>query len=422
MKTYTRVSYDILSKIFKEKTYSTQALFNALEKEEKPELIYKIVLGVLDSNIELEYIVDFLSKKPPQNAVAIILKIGIYCIKYMDSLPDYAVINNCVELSKEIGKQAVSGFVNAVLKAAARGEYPYPEESDKVKYLSIKYSKPEWLVDKLIRDYGEDTAINIISVKPYEKTHIRPNLNTWSMAELVEYLKKYKIDFIPSQIGGVLLNVCAEVKKLFKKGLITYQSVTSMCAVKALGVSDRTNVLDLCSAPGGKSVLIAEQNPHGTVTACDIYPHRIELVAGYAKRMVAKNIETKVMDATIFEPKFVERFESVLVDAPCSSLGVIRKEPDILLNRKPEDIFELQALQQKILNNASRYVKRGGTLVYSTCTITKEENGEVIEDFLKNHSELSLAKIKMDMPNDGTIQFFPAGAVDGFYIAKMVKK
>ena len=260
MKTYTRVSYDILSKIFKEKMYSTQALFNALEKEEKPELIYKIVLCVLDSNIELEYIVDFLSKKPPQNAVAIILKIGIYCIKYMDSLPDYAVINNCVELSKEIGKQAVSGFVNAVLKAAARGEYPYPEESDKVKYLSIKYSKPEWLVDKLIRDYGEDTAINIISVKPYEKTHIRPNLNTWSMAELVEYLKKYKIDFIPSQIGGVLLNVCAEVKKLFKKGLITYQSVTSMCAVKALGVSDRTNVLDLCSAPGGKSVLIAEQN------------------------------------------------------------------------------------------------------------------------------------------------------------------
>lgn len=422
MKTYTRVAYDILSKIFKEKTYSSQALFYALEKEENPELIYKIVLGVLDSNIELEYIIDSLSKKPPQNAVAIILKIGIYCIKYMDGIPDYAVINNCVNVTKEVGKQAVSGFVNALLKATSRQEYSYPNDLDKIKFLSVKYSKPEWLVEKLITDFGEETAINIISVKPYEKTHIRPNLGITTMADIKLYLEKHQIEFIPSEIGGLIVKVCPEVKKLFKKGLITYQSVTSMYAVKALGVLDRTNVLDLCSAPGGKSILIAEQNPHGTVTACDIYPHRIELVAGYAKRMATKNLEAKVMDATIFEPKFVERFESVLVDAPCSALGVIRKQPDVLLNRKPENIFELQQLQKKILNNAASYVKRGGTLVYSTCTITKEENHDVIEGFLKNHSEFSKSKLKLNMPNDGTIQFLPAGAVDGFFIAKMVKK
>jgi tRNA and rRNA cytosine-C5-methylases len=213
-----------------------------------------------------------------------------------------------------------------------------------------------------------------------------------------------------------------EVKKLFKSGEITYQSVTSMKAIKALDVADGNRVLDLCSAPGGKSVLISELNPSGSVVACDLYPHRIELVAGYAKRMNAKNIETEILDATIYEHKFLNGFDRVLVDAPCSALGVTRKEPDILLNRKPDDIAELQRTQKLILSNAAKYLRRGGTLIYSTCTFTKEENSEVIADFLLHNEDFALKSIEGERANDGTLQFYPKDEIDGFFIAKTVKR
>ncbi|MEG2456838.1 MAG: 16S rRNA (cytosine(967)-C(5))-methyltransferase RsmB, partial [Clostridia bacterium] len=343
--------------------------------------------------------------------------------KHLNGVPDYAVVNNCIELTKSIGKQAVSSFVNGVLRSAQRGEYTsLPDESDVLYYFSIKYSKPIWLVEKLLSDYGKEATENIISVKPYELSHIRPNKQFISLIELENYLKSFKIEYFTSPSQGFLVRVTPDIKKLFKAGKITYQSITSMFTVKALDVHNRQNVLDICSAPGGKAMLIAEQNPNGTVTACDLYEHRIELVSSYAKRMAIKNVETKIMDATIFEPKFVERFDRVLVDAPCSALGVIRKQPDILLNRLPSDILILQDLQKRILANASRYVKRGGVLVYSTCTITKEENIMVVEDFLAKNPEFSLSKIDLNYDNDGYIQFLPAGAVDGFFIARFIKK
>ncbi|MEG1613553.1 MAG: 16S rRNA (cytosine(967)-C(5))-methyltransferase RsmB [Clostridia bacterium] len=423
MSNYTRVCYDTLLKIYRDKAFSSITLYRALENEENADLIHKIVLGVLDQNIELEYIIKQLVKKPTQNSVEVILKIGIYCLKHLNGVPDYAVVNNCIELTKSIGKQAVSSFVNGVLRSAQRGEYTsLPDESDVLYYFSIKYSKPIWLVEKLLSDYGKEATENIISVKPYELSHIRPNKQFISLIELENYLKSFKIEYFTSPSQGFLVRVTPDIKKLFKAGKITYQSITSMFTVKALDVHNRQNVLDICSAPGGKAMLIAEQNPNGTVTACDLYEHRIELVSSYAKRMAIKNVETKIMDATIFEPKFVERFDRVLVDAPCSALGVIRKQPDILLNRLPSDILILQDLQKRILANASRYVKRGGVLVYSTCTITKEENIMVVEDFLAKNPEFSLSKIDLNYDNDGYIQFLPAGAVDGFFIARFIKK
>lgn len=422
MGNYTKVSYDILSKIYREKTYSSLALYRVLEKEPEADLIYKIVLGVLDHNVELEYIISNLTQKSPQTAVKIILKQGIFCIKYMDSLPDYAVINNHVELTKIIGKKQVSGFVNAVLKKVARGEYSLPDEKNKIEYYNVKYSKPVWLVEKLIADYGENTAVNIMSAAPYELTHIRVNTLKISNSELENYLKSNDIEFLPSEAGGYLLKLTAKIKQLFNEGKITYQSITSMFAVSALDVKNHQKVLDICSAPGGKSALIAEQNCDGTVLACDLYPHRISLVNSYAKRMGIKNIQTQVMDATEFEPVMVKQFDRVLADVPCSALGIIRKQPDILLNRKSEDINDLKQLQLTILNNASAYLKKGGILVYSTCTITKEENTETVNEFLSQHPEFKLDKINLNYKNNGTIQFLPAGAVDGFFIAKFVRE
>lgn len=422
LKGYTKICYDILSKIYREKAYSTLALYKMLENEPEADLINRIVLGVLERNVELDYIINQLSQKSPQLAVKIILKQGIYCLKYMNSLPDYAVINNNVELTKAIGKQQVSGFVNAVLNKVARGEYLLPNENNIIDFYSIRFSKPTWLVEKLFADFGNDTAINILSATPYELTHIRENSLKTTKKELEDYLIDNNIVYSKSEVGGFLLKISPKIKHLFNKGIITYQSITSMLTVDALDVKNGQKVLDICSAPGGKSVLIAEKNINGLVLACDIYPHRITLVNKYANRMGVKNIKTKVLDATIFQADMVNAFDRVLVDVPCSALGITRKHPDILLNRTLLDIDDLKKVQLKILTNASSYLKKGGVLVYSTCTITKEENIEVINEFLAENRNFKLQKIDLDYKNNGTLQFLPAGAIDGFFIAKLVKE
>lgn len=413
MSNYLLTSYEILSRIYREKTFSTEALYGALEKKENPELVQRIVLGTLEKNVELDYILSQLTEKKPKPAVQIIVKQGLYCLKYMNSLPDYAVINNSVELIKLVGKFQLSGFVNAVLKRAAKGDYAMPQDDGGDLYLSVKLCKPAWLISLMIKEYGREKGVEILSEPPCTLSHVRANHRLISDEGLEKTFSKCAVEYEKTDVGGYLLKITAPVKQMFADGVITYQSYTSMQAVKALDVKDGDRVLDLCAAPGGKSVLIAERNPKTEVVACDVYPHRVELVEKYAARMKIKNVFAAQNDATLFNPEYLGKFDRVLVDAPCSALGIIRKQPDVLLNRTNDDIRSLAALQIKIAENAVKYVKSGGKMVYSTCTVTNEENGDNVRRLLSDCSDVSLI---------GEKQYLPKGCIDGFYVAEFIKK
>lgn len=419
---YTETAYKILNRIYSEGAYSTLELHKELENSEEAAIVTRIVLGVLDKDTELEYIVRSVCKKPPKQQVKTILKQGIYCLKYMDSLPDYAVVNNHVELAKKCGLSAYGGFLNATLKNVGRGEFSLPDKKDKSLYLSVKYSKPVWLVEKLFADYGEKDAMKVVAAKPHKYTHVRLNGRKTDKNAFDCYAKKHNLEYTESPAGGFYVKDCREIKRLFSDGRLTYQSETSMLAALALAPENDSMILDLCSAPGGKSVFLSELAPKGAVLACDLHAHRVELVKAYASRMGAGNVQTVKLDAERFHKNFEARFDRVLCDVPCSGLGVVAKQPDILLNKKPEDIAALAQIQKHILDNAAKYLKKGGVLVYSTCTVTKEENDDVVCEFLSNHKNFRLDKMPLPYENDGMLQFFPTDRADGFFIARMVKE
>jgi 16S rRNA (cytosine967-C5)-methyltransferase len=221
-------------------------------------------------------------------------------------------------------------------------------------------------------------------------------------------------------LTGYYVKVTPEIKKSYNEGKLTFQSYTSTLAVLAMGEVAGRKVLDLCAAPGGKSLFLAERG--ATVTACEIHPHRAELIKAYAKRMKV-GLDVKVCDGINPPKEFWGAYDAALVDAPCSGLGVLGKKKDIALNRKGGDIKELAEIQNKLLSAAAKCVKAGGVLVYSTCTILKEENGLVVKRFLDENKDFEPEEIPLPYNNKGELQFLPDGkGTDGFYIARMRKK
>ncbi|MDD4839492.1 MAG: 16S rRNA (cytosine(967)-C(5))-methyltransferase RsmB [Clostridia bacterium] len=416
MNSYLEPSYQILSKIFIDKSYSTLALSSQASNE----AVTKIVYGVLERNVELDYIIDKLCAKRPQTSIEILLKEAIYCLLYMDVLPDYAVVNETVELTKKLGKVGVSGFVNAVLKKVCRREYKLPVQGEK-NYLSIKYSKPQWFIDKMISQFGIERTMSVLDNPLTESEHIRINTKLSTLAVVKGTLMAQGIAFEQSAMKGLIVKNTAEVKEMFRTGLVTYQSPSSMLAVQALGVTDGSSVLDLCSAPGGKAVLIAEQNPKSKVIACDLYPHRVELITSYKKRMNIKNVDERQVDATKFKSEFENAFDFVLVDAPCSCFGTFRKHHDVFLQHEASSIYDMAKLQSAILENAKNYIKSGGVLLYSTCTLFDEENKNVVNKFLKSNTNFTLEKMAVPYDNEGMLQLLPKDEWDGFFIARMRK-
>jgi len=414
MNSYIEPSYNILCKVFKEKTYSARALSgeNSLN-----DAATRIVYGVLDKNIELEYIINSLCAKKPRESVKIILKIGAYCLLYMDNLPDYAIVNETVEFVKSLGKGGAAGFVNAVLMRVARREYKVLKPQD-TGYLSVKYSKPDWFIKRLFKEYGEAARAILDEPQPDEE-HIRINGAKTTLEAVKKTLAAQSIAFEQSAVGGLAVRNTDEVKAMFKCGLITYQSPSSMLAVQALAPRDGAKILDLCAAPGGKSVYIAELCPNSTVYACDLHKHRVELITAYKKRMGITNIKEMQHDALKFNAEFEGKFDFVLIDAPCSSLGTFRKHPDVFLRHDEKSIVELAALQQKILQNARRYVAKGGVLLYSTCTLFDAENKGVIKRFLESDAQFVLEKMPIPYDNDGMYAIMPKEHWDGFFMTRL---
>ena len=394
---YFLVAYKALRSIYSDGKYISEVISDIPDNGDKA-LITRIVYGVVERDVTLSYYISRLVEKPPKPAIRLVLKIGLYCLRYMDALPEYSVCDNTVRLIKDIGKSSLSGFVNATLKSSVGRDFPLPERREE--RLSVESSTPLWITKKIIKQYG-DRAEAILFNRPTTKTHIRCNTVKWSTDEFAEYFK----DFEKSDVGGVYARPTDEIKQLFKAGKITYQSPQSVKIARMALVGKPERILDVCSAPGGKSVYMSEYSGK-SVTAFDIHPHRVELVKRYAERMSVK-VDAVVQDATVFVPKHAELYDVVLADVPCSGIGVRYSKPDVLLNREEKDIPELRKVQEQILDVSARYVKVGGALVYSTCTVFEEENERAVERFLNSHPEFSIEERMKSVPGvNGDEGFF----------------
>lgn len=422
MRKHIDSAYKILSKVYQDGTYSNMAFLG----ERMSDMSTRLVYGTLEENVKIDYILSQLIEKKPQKSVLTLLKIGTYALLNLSDVPKFAIVSECVEVAKSNGKGGASGFINAVLKKVADGKYSLPKESDE-NYLSVTYSKPQWFCDKLEKQYGKEVARSILSAKSTTLEHIRINSRMATESGVEFLLKKNKTDIKKSDVGGYIVKANDTVRHMFDKGLVTFQSPSSILAVKALGVTDGAQILDICSAPGGKAAYMSELCPHGKVVACDLYPHRVALIQKYKNRMHTPNVKAVQADACVLNEEWKDAFDFVLCDAPCSCLGTFKKHPDVFLNKDESCISELAATQRQILENAAKYLKVGGAMVYSTCTLFEEENENVVHDFLEKNVDFVLEHIsgleKIDggkyLDNKGMIQILPHDEYDGFFIAKI---
>jgi 16S rRNA (cytosine967-C5)-methyltransferase len=356
----------------------------------------------------------------------------------MDKVPDFAAVNQAVELVKINDKKATS-FVNGVLRNILRNkdEFNKIDIKNKIEKLSIEYSHPEWFVDKFIKIYGEDfvkTLMNVNNTSP--GLTIRVNTLKCKKEELAKMLSSKGIECIDGRLReALLLKGFSSIEKSeeFNEGLFTIQDESSMLAVRVLDPKAGDRILDLCSAPGGKSTGMAQlMDNKGEILSFDIHEHKLALINKNAKRLGIDIIKTRLKDSTVLDEEYKDWADKVLLDAPCSGLGLIRKKPEIRWTVTQKDIIELQKIQMDIISNASSYVKKGGTLVYSTCSISQEENEEIIQYFLDKNENFKLESICKYLPDDikkddtcskGYIKLFPnIHGLDGFFIAKLLRK
>ena len=367
-----------------------------------------VVYGVLENYYRIKYILESLYTRPPKAEVKTLLYVGVYAIEYM-KMPGYAAVNECVELTKKTVGIGDSGFVNAILKRVTRREYTLPSAGDKA--LEVEFNLPIWMIKTVKKQYPK--AYKKILSKE-RALHIR--LRTGVSEDVLEGVKIIKKTSV-----GYFVETGDKLSRLFDEGKITYQGKNSIYAALALGDVSGKKVLDVCAAPGGKSVLLAERS--ADVTSEELHAHRAELIKEYAGRM-GVSLTVNQGDATKRNRDYEGKFDAVLCDVPCSGLGVLAKNKDAFLRKSPKDIIALKAVQIAILDNASAYVKKGGRLVYSTCTVLREENGEVVSGFMKKHKEFALTPIEnVPYGESGEVQMIKTDKFsDGFYIAAMVRK
>ncbi|MEG1930528.1 MAG: 16S rRNA (cytosine(967)-C(5))-methyltransferase RsmB [Anaerovorax sp.] len=418
-----RTAYYTLMDVETKKAYSNLALNHHIicGKPENIGFVRELVYGVLENKFYLDYIISKLVKSPNvkiKNSDLTILRMGIYQIGFMDSVPEYAAVNESVVLAKKYCRGR-DGFVNGVLRSYLRLkekiELPNKED-DLVYYLSVKYSYEPWIIELWLEEYapsfveellmaGNETPDFIIRVNELKTTK-------------EELIGKLAIQGYECK-KGVLCEEALHVKgsellsgSLYKSGLFSVQDESSMMAVNMLDPKPNEVVMDVCAAPGGKTLFIAEKmNNKGLVIAWDIYRRKLAIVDKEAERLDIEIVDTKTWDATKTDSTMVEKADRVLVDAPCSGLGVIRRKPEIKYKKQTREIFDLPRKQLDILCASAKYVKPGGTLVYSTCTISSYENQRIIGDFLRKNS---------DFEKEEVIQLLPhINKTDGFFICKM---
>ncbi len=399
----------ILTKIYSDGAHLKQAIADTYIEEQFRSRTVKIVYGVLENDGYFDFCIRHYAPKAPKLAVRTILKISLYMLLFMDK-KRYMVTDCAVDLCKKLGKSGVSGFVNAFLRRFDKGvvdeALPTGIEGE-----AITLSYPLFAYQALQKQYGK--RAKEIAAARSAGVSVRFEKNEQ------KYLEK---EHIQTPFAGNYIFPNFVRDEGFDGGEYTFQSVGSIAICDCVAPCEK--LLDCCAAPGGKSVLLAKKC--GQVTSFELHPHRVELIRQYVQRMGVANVTPLQKDSSLFDPAYEESFDGVLCDAPCSGYGTVSENPDIKLFRKKEDILSLRKTQIAILNAVCRYVKRGGGLYYSTCSIFYEENDGTVAEFLKSHPEYEVEGIDSPLEHTKTeygLQFLPDRAYGaGFYVCKLRKK
>ena len=398
-------------------------------------LATELIYGVLENKYYLDYIIDKLSKikcKKINIYVKILLRMGIYQILLLNSISDYAAVNETVSLVKKYDKRS-SGFVNAILRNVVRQKSTIGEvdiKDDKIMYLATKYSYNPWIIKNWLNNFKEEFTEDLLEANSEKPSlYIRTNTLKISRNELLDKLKSEGIEcnIVPTIDEAIRVENLKNIEnnQLFKDGLFVVQDISSMIVGKVMNPKENSKVLDVCSAPGGKTTHLATlMNNTGKVVSRDIFDHKLKLIQSNVNRLGLTNVDIENFDASILDKNSIDKFDYVLADVPCSGLGIIRRKPEIKYKEKAE-IKDLPKIQKNILENASKYVKLGGTLIYSTCTIQDNENIEVVNEFLDNNKNFKLVpidevNIDLDNQENGYLKIYPnIHDIDGFFIAKL---
>nr|WP_106784113.1 16S rRNA (cytosine(967)-C(5))-methyltransferase RsmB [Lysinibacillus timonensis] len=430
----------ILLAVDKNQAYSNLLLNQTINKykiEAKDRaLLTEITYGTLQHKYTLDYYLEPYLRSKVELWVKWLLRLSLYQVVYLSRIPAHAVVNEAVEIAKRRGHKGIASTVNGILRSIQRnGIRSLDEIKDSVQRLAIETSHPEWLVERMIHSYGEEVTSEMLkenNVPPILTARI--NTLKTTVEEVIELLNEEGVsakqsDLIPECIhimSGQLVST-----KAFKAGLLTIQDESSMMPANVLNPQAGWRVLDMCAAPGGKTTHLAEKMGNiGSILATDIHPHKLDLIDETTARLGLDIIQTAPVDgrkAAELLPN--ESFDAVLVDAPCSGLGVMRRKPDIKYTKREEDIESLHKIQLQLLSNAVKVLKKGGRLVYSTCTVDRAENEGTVQEFLTSHTEMELIPIEnlptelIEKQQKGMLQVFPQDfGSDGFFVAAFQKK
>lgn len=434
----------LLESVEKNQAYSNLLLNSAIEKNEISPidigLLTELVYGTLQRKMTLDYYLKpFIEEnKKLQSWVINLLRLTVYQMVYLGKIPDRAAIYEAVEIAKRRGHKGIASLVNGVLRSIQRKGLPSLDQiTDPAERISVETSHPIWLVKRWLSQFGIEKTREMCEVNltaPLQTARV--NLTRISREECLDLLEDEGFDvepspIIPEAIKCLRGNLASS--KAFKYGLLTIQDESSMLAAYALGIKEEEVILDACAAPGGKSSHIAEKlGNSGKVVSLDLHEHKVKLIVKNAERLGLENIDARKMDsrqaAEHFEKESVDR---ILLDAPCSGLGVMRRKPDMKYTKKEHDLSQLQSIQLSLLESVAPLLKAGGTLVYSTCTVDKSENQEVVDKFLSEHHGFEgdhefverMPEAVKPLISGFDVQILPQDfGSDGFYIACLRKK
>lgn len=427
-KSARQVALEVLEGVFDQGAFSNIALNKALNKgqlsQQDKGLVTELVYGTVARKLTLEWYLSHLieDRDKLDSWLYILLLFSLYQMLYLDKIPNHALIHEAVELAKK-RKQGSEKFVNAILRRIEReGVADFESIKRKNKRYSIQYSTPVWLVKALIEEYGEERSLAILaSLFERNKASIR----------VTDLARKEDLkDLLDAEDS--LLAPSALVKKqgyfagheLFSRGVITIQDESSQLVAPTLGIEGTEKILDACSAPGGKTLHMASYLSSGKIIALDLYDHKLQLIDEAASRLgLADKVQTKKLDARkVFQEFGKDAFDKILVDAPCSGIGLLRRKPDIKYNKENADFLSLQKIQLEILDSVCQSLRKGGIIAYSTCTIFSQENGQVVSKFLESHpnfEQVILKHERKDILKDGCILITPEQyGSDGFFISQ----
>ena len=432
------VALNIINRVLIEGAYSNLVLSNELNESDLNEkdraLATELVYGTIRRKKTLDMIISNYIKDISlmDERVLNILRMAIYQMHFLDKVPEFAACNEAVELAKQISVQD-SKLVNGILRSYTKN----PDDmdvKDKIDRLVYQYSYEPWFIRMIYKQYGEENGRKILSgLNATPKVTVRVNASKGEYDEVFERLEEMGYDVeegyaCPEAIiikGGSSI----ENNELFREGLITVQDESAMLVSPLLDLNPGDVALDLCAAPGGKTTHIAELlENEGKVYSFDLHENKLSLINENLERLGLNNVEVEAMDATKLNSKYVASADKVLIDVPCSGLGIIRKKPEIKWNKSRKALKDLVPTQRAIMENAWVYLKNGGTMIYSTCTLNTEENQDNVEWFLNKYKDAKVEKIflgNMDnfiYNNDGSLTILPNEYMDGFYIAKISKK